>query len=62
MSAHPSIRLTVERIDAGGAIRKTLHQDYRKVEFPMTVERCVRFMLQAASDKFLDKPKDGQRD
>lgn len=58
MIAATSIRITVERIDNAGATRRTLHQDFKPLEAGMTIERTVRFMLQAAADKFLDKPKE----
>lgn len=57
-----AIRLTIERIDNAGVTRRTLHQDYKEVPSGMTIERAVRFMLQKAEEKFLDKPKEGKRD
>ena len=62
MSAGPSIRLTIERIDYAGAVRRAIYNDYAQVPKNMSLERCIRFMLQKAGDHFLDKPDERKRD
>ena len=56
-----AIRITIELISHDGAIRRTLHNDYKTVEKAMTVERTLHWMLGRAQEKFTKPETAGVR-